>query len=261
MTLISGNRRAMLLGGAMVIALAVTLGLTLRGVTAVGGLRTEGHTIPLQGAIAARIELTINSGELRLGQGSSRLLDGAFTYNVKEWDPDISYRVISREGLLRIEQGTPDGPFSVVYGNTVNTWNLLLSPDIPLDLQVDLGKADGTFALGGLQLIDLAIDGKGGDQVVDLTGLADPGLAATISTGGGDLVLTLPAATNAHVIVKSGDVISAEGFTAVDDVYATATGDHVPPLTITVDARGGQVTLLQNPAEPFATTVRDPLAP
>src|SRR5687768_12189753 len=123
MRLRSRNRRVVFVVGAIAVALAVTLGVTLRGVTAVGGLRTEGHAIPLQGATAARVELRVDSGELRLGQGGARLMDGAFTFNVDEWEPGISYGVSSREGLLRIEQGEPDGPFPVVYGDSLNTWN------------------------------------------------------------------------------------------------------------------------------------------
>jgi hypothetical protein len=246
----SSNRRVVFVGAAIAIALAIGLSVTLRGVTAVGGLRTEGHAIPLQGATAARVELSVDFGELRLGRGASRLLDGAFTFNVDEWDPDISYQVISREGLLRVEQGSPDGPFPVVYGDASNTWNLLLTPDVPLDLQVDLGKADGTFSLGGLRLMDLEIAGNGGDAIVDLTGLGAHGLTATLSTGGGDLVLTLPAGTKALVIVESGEVVAAEGLTAVDNVYTTDSSDGDPSLAITIDADGGDVTLLRAPADP-----------
>jgi hypothetical protein len=248
MVVASRNRRFIVFVGAVAVALAVALGVTLRGVTAVSGLRTEGHAIPIQGATAARVELNLDSGELRLGVGAGRLLDGAFTFNVDEWEPKIAYGVSSREGLLRIEQGTPDGPFPMVYGDSLNTWNLLLTPDVPLDLNVDLGEADGTFALGGLRLIGLEIDGDGGDAIVDLTGLQPSGLEASIDTDGGDVVLTLPFGVAVEVVVESGDVNSAGGLVADDDVYTNQpAGGDAPGLSITIDADGGDVTLITAP--------------
>src|SRR5688500_18650344 len=131
----SANTKVVFIVGAILVALAVAFGTTMRGVTAVGSTRTEGHAIPLQGATTARINLTMDSGELRLSRGDQSLLDAAFTYNVDAWEPDINYRVISREGVLHIEQGDTDGPFPLVYGDTVNEWDVVVGPTVPVDLR------------------------------------------------------------------------------------------------------------------------------
>jgi hypothetical protein len=256
--LIVTNRRALLLLGVVALALVVGFGVTLRGVTAVGGIRTEGHAIPLQGAAAARVELAPESGELRVGPGGRRLLDGAFTYNVAAWDPEIAYRVISREGALRIEQGDVDGPFPLVYGDTVNTWDVVLTPDVPLDLEVDLGSADGTFALGGLNLIGLEIAGDGGDVVVDLGQPLHHDLDVRLATGG-DVTLTVPAEVGVRVVVAGGASVRTEALQKSGSAYVNDRYGAVPvTLTVTVETED-RVTIHQAAPLAAASALAPPL--
>ena len=231
------------------VALTVAFALTMRGVTAVGSTRTEGHAIPLQGATSARLDLALDSGELRLARGSSRLLDAAFTYNVDGWEPEITYRVISREGVLKLEQGETSGPFPVVYGDTVNTWDVLVSPNVPVDLRVDLGSADGTLVAGGLDLLGLSVSGDGGDAVVDLSGPVARDLDVRLATGGGALTLTLPVEVGVRVVVIDSGAVDAGGLQTDGAAYVNDRYGSTPlTLTVTVNTDGGDLTLLQAPA-------------
>jgi hypothetical protein len=56
----------------------------------------------------------------------------------------------------------------------------------------------------------------------------------------------------AYVLVESGDVVGADGFSSVDNVFSTDSRADGPPLTITVDTDGGDVTLVQALADPAA---------
>ena len=243
------NGRRLGIVGAIALALAIAFGVTWNGVTAVGGMRTEGHAIPLQGATAARVELEMESGELRLGPGTARLLDGAFTYNVDDWEPEIGYQVVSREGILRVAQADPDGPFSMVAGDAVNAWDVVLTPDVPLDLHLDVGSADGTLDLAGLQLLGLRIDGDGGDAAVDLGPSLARDLDVTLGTGGGDATVTVPGDVGIRVVVVSGGSVSAQGVRLTGSAYVNELYGTTPvTLTLTIDADGGNVTLIQHPA-------------
>lgn len=240
-----GNTKLVFIVGAILVALAVAFGATMRGVTAVGSTRTEGHAIPLQGATTARIDLTMESGELRLGRGDGGLLDAAFTYNVDAWEPEINYQVISREGVLRVEQGDSGGPFPVLYGDTVNVWDVVVGPTVPVDLRLDLGSADSTLVAAGLDLMHLNLTGDGGETVVDLSGQHRRNLDVHLQTGGGDVTLTLPSDSGVFVVVEAdGGAVVADGLTAVGAALVNDRYGAAPfTVTVTVETDGGNVTL------------------
>jgi hypothetical protein len=246
----------------LALALALALAATWNGVTAVGGMRTEGYAIPLQGASAARVELEMESGELRLGPGAARLLDGTFTFNVDDWEPEMGYQVVSREGVLHVEQGDPSGPFSMVAGDAVNSWDIDLTPDVPLDLHLDLGSADGTLDLSSLQLLDLQIEGDGGNASLDFGATLGHDLDVELNTDGGDATVAVPSDVGVRVVVVSRGSVSADGFGTTGGAYVNELYGTTPvTLTVTIDAGGGDVRLTQHPAPtPVPSPVLQPAA-
>jgi hypothetical protein len=122
--------------------------------TQVGELQKESVSVPLDGATAADVNVAFGAGELRLRPGVEEgLLEADFTYNVDELKPVIKK---DRRGdrlavSLRLK---PEGmPFNFGDG-TRNEWDIRLSDQVPMSLNLDLGAAKGRLNLGGLHLTD-----------------------------------------------------------------------------------------------------------
>ena len=49
-------------------------------------------------------------------------------------------------------------------------WDLQLTNDVPIDLNLDMGVSNSTLKLEGLQLSSLSIDSGVSDSLIDLSG-------------------------------------------------------------------------------------------
>lgn len=131
-----------------------------RPFTRVGELRTESHTVELEGA--ERVDVRIRPGiqELNLSSGGSTLFSGEFTYNVDELEPEIDYQV--RNGVGNLEVGIRRNNINFPMGNIINRWDLQLGEAIPMDLELALGLGDSNIDLSNVTLTDLDIESGAG---------------------------------------------------------------------------------------------------
>jgi hypothetical protein len=126
----------------------------------VGELRNEREEIPLAGAESASVDVLFGAGELEVEAGvSDQLLSAQFRYNVEQWEPQVTYT----DGTLTIQQGDMKKDWGVPTGNTRNEWELEFSPEIPLEMNFDIGAGSGQLDLTGLQITDLDLDLGAGD--------------------------------------------------------------------------------------------------
>jgi hypothetical protein len=121
----------------------------------VGEMQSTREQVPLSEAESATVEVLFAAGELDLEAGDpDQLFSGRFRYNVEEWEPKVTY-----EGdMLTIEQGDIKGDWGIPTGNTRNEWELEFSPEIPLEMNLDIGAGDGELDLTGLQLTELDLE-------------------------------------------------------------------------------------------------------
>ena len=118
----------------------------------VGEIQSKREEIPLSGAESATVEVLFAAGELEVEAGDSeQLFSGHFRYNVEQWEPKVTHE----DGVLTIEQGGIKEEWGVPTGNTRNEWELELSPEIPLQMNLNIGAGSGELDLTGLQLTDL----------------------------------------------------------------------------------------------------------
>jgi hypothetical protein len=137
----------------------------------------------------------------------------------------------------------------MVAGDAVNAWDVVLTPDVPLDLHLDLGSADGTLDFSSLQLLGLQIVGDGGDASVDFGATLVRDLDVTLDTDGGNATVAVPGDVGVRVVVVNGESISADGFDTTGNAYVNELYGTTPvTLTVTIDAGGGDVRLMQHPA-------------
>jgi len=122
----------------------------------VGEMKDEREAIPLSGAEEATVEILFGAGKLEIEAGvSDQLFSGHFRYNVEQWQPKVTYE----DGVLTIEQGGFDKEsWGIPTGNTRNEWKLEFSPEVPLDMNLEIGAGDSNLDLTGLQLTSLDLD-------------------------------------------------------------------------------------------------------
>jgi hypothetical protein len=192
----------------------------------VGELQNQREEIPLAGAESATVDVLFGAGELEVEAGvSDQLLSAQFRYNVAQWEPEVTYS----DGTLRIEQGDMKEDWGVPTGNTHNEWKLEFSPEIPLEMNFDVGAGNGKFDLTGLQVSGLELDLGAGDYEVrfeepneaamdelrldtgasklDIVGIGNAGPErVTVNGGVGDLTLDLTGAwsNSADVEITAG---------------------------------------------------------
>jgi len=126
----------------------------------VGAIHDEVETIPLGEAESATVVVVFGAGELGIEAGSSdQLFSGHFIYNVERWAPEVTHE----SDVLTVEQGGTREDWGIPTGNIRNEWELKFSPEIPLNLDVEIGAGDGELDFTGLQLAELDLDLGAGD--------------------------------------------------------------------------------------------------
>ena len=196
----------------------------------VGELQNQREEIPLAGAESASVHVMFGAGDLEVEAGvSDQLLSAQFRYNVEQWEPEVTYT----DGTLTIQQGDMKDDWGVPTGNTSNEWKLEFSPEIPLEMNVDIGAGNGELDLTGLQITDLDLDLGAGDcevrfeepneaemntlrldtgaSKVEIVGIGNAGPEKVVVNGGvGDLTLDFsgdwPNSADAEVTAGIGSI-------------------------------------------------------
>lgn len=206
-------------------------------------MRTESHSVELDGAERVTVEFEMGIGTLELSGGADALLDGEFRYNVEEWEPVVSYSVNDGRGHLSVRQPGADG--KSVPRNAENEWTLRLNEDVPMTIDIDLGVAKARMYLGDLDLRDLTIDHGVGDMTIDLAGRQTNDLTARIDGGVGKIVLTVPSSIGVRLDTDTGiGSVSTHGFTKrggfmVNDAYDSGGAR----IDVSIDAGVGSITV------------------
>ncbi len=99
------------------------------------------------------LKFNMAGGEFFLNPGSTHLVAGTITYNVEKWEPEFT----RRQNFFQIRQVDPFS-FTGIPGNDVeNTWDLMLTNTLPLDLTIEGGASKNVFNFSGMQLTKLSI--------------------------------------------------------------------------------------------------------
>jgi hypothetical protein len=100
------------------------------------------------------VNLKMGAGSLKISDGSSKMVEGEIKTNISLWQPKIER---SNEEVT-ISQGNNDQTFSFPSGDIVNSWNLKLGTEKPLELNIDAGAYESSIILGSVPLKKLSID-------------------------------------------------------------------------------------------------------
>jgi hypothetical protein len=215
------------------------------GSVATGETRNDTLSFDLDGSKSARVELSMGAGELRVSSGTSKLMEGKFSYNVADWKPLVDYRPGGTSpGELKLSQPNSSGSG---FGNSINNWDVTLNGELPLDVTANLGAGEANLDLGKMNLnrVDMSIGA--GKVNMDLRGEPKRDYTVQIRGGVGETVVHLPrdVGITASATKGLGD-ISIEGLEQREGVWVNP--DRVgAPVTVRLDVKGGigQIRLIR----------------
>jgi hypothetical protein len=179
---------------------------------------------------AEQLDITLNvgAGQLNVSEGAKDWVEGEIQYNVDGLKPKVSYKLSGDTGKVVIKQSNKD--FSGInIGSVKNEWDLELSNDVPMKLEVNTGASDTKLNLHGLQLENLNVNTGVGNVTVDLSGDWKESFDVNLKMGVGKSTIILP--SNVGVKIKSTKGIGHADFKGlisegngiyVNEAYETA---------------------------------------
>ncbi len=233
------------------VLLVVTAVFLLAGIGCIGRMETgpteiETQTVERNDASSARVNIQMGVGKLDIRNGADDLMEAEFTYNVPSWKPEVEYDVRDGEGRLTVKQ--PDAEvkgLNIPESDIEYEWDLKLSDDVPMDLDIDLGVGESYLELGGLSLTNLDINTGVGEATVDLSGAWEQSVDINIEGGVGATTILLPNDVGVRVESSTGlGRNNVYGLISNGDTYTNAayeTADIV--LDIQVSGGIGEITL------------------
>jgi predicted membrane protein len=163
-------------------------------------------------------------------------MEADFSYNVADWEPEVSYDVSGDTGKLRVRQGSGGG---IPGGDARNEWDIRFNDAVPTDLHLEMGAGESNLDLDSLTLTGLDLQMGAGETTVDLTGDYGQDLEASIQGGVGEATVLLPSEVGVRAKAEGGiGEINAEGLQREGDSYVNdAYGDS--EVNLEVDVQGG----------------------
>lgn len=232
----------------------------------IGPLQNETETVELRAAEEVLTEITMGAGRLEIGGGSENLLDANFTYNVADWQPEVSYSVSDGAGRLAVDQPNTNENISLDLDDIRYEWDLRFNEAVPMDMEITLGAGDSQLELDSLALNSLTFEGGAGDVEIDLSGstLRDldvrlgagdvsvdlsgnwqQDLSATMRGGIGRATIFLPSSAGVRIEIQGGlGQVNATGLSRDGDVYTNdAYGQSEATLEIDIEGGIGEINL------------------
>ena len=117
------------------------------------------------GLAGARVKIDMGAGRLNIAGGARGLVEGAITYNVFGWTPEVT----RGDGGVRIQQGRLED-IKIPNKDVVNDWDLLLGA-FPTDLEISAGAYEGLIDLSGVSLTNLKISDGASKATVEFNSL------------------------------------------------------------------------------------------
>jgi N-terminal domain of toast_rack, DUF2154 len=221
----------------VVLLVAAALFLGSCGQQEVGEMQRQSESVDLENAQSVVAQLRIGAGELNLTGGADALMEADFSYNVSDWEPEVSYEVSGETGELIVEQGSDEGVR--LGGDARNEWEVRFNDEVPTELRVEMGAGESDLDLDSLTLTGLDLEMGAGKTTVDLTGDYGQDLDASIEGGVGEATVMLPSEVGVRVRAEGGlGKINAEGLQREGDSYVNdAYGDS--DVSLEVDVQGG----------------------
>ena len=159
-----------------------------------GDLYTQEFAQPLEDADQAKIDIGFGIGGLRIDplENAGDMLATGTLVLVEGEELDQDFRMVGETAYFQLESHGPDTYPSWIFNNANNDreWQIDLSDEIPLDIEISTGIGESVIDLRGLMITDLDVDTGIGEVTIYLPEIGD--FSANISGGIGQLTVYVP---------------------------------------------------------------------
>jgi N-terminal domain of toast_rack, DUF2154 len=201
-----------------------------------GALQYASNTVEVGAAESVEVNLHMAAGELRVTDGSQKLMRADFTYNLPSGKPNVHYENTGGRGILTVEQ--PDGGHTRL-GNVKYRWDLQLNNKVPMDLKVNFGAGDAHLDLGSLALHSVEVDMGVGKLQMDLHGSPKHDYEVHVHGGVGEATIRLPGDIGIWAEAQGGiGAINVRGLRKEGDHWESESYPRAK-IKIKVDVQGG----------------------
>jgi N-terminal domain of toast_rack, DUF2154 len=207
-----------------------------------GPMQHEPVAVELGSTQRADVELDMGAGELTVGGGARKLLEGTFNYNVPEWTPRLRTSSNGSHTTVTIKQ-----PEHVrLGGHQEYGWNLSLNDAVLLDLTLNCGAGHAKLDLGDLKLRSVTVHIGVGQVDLDLQGHPTRDYDVNISGGIGEATIRLPKDAGVRAEAHGGiGSIDVTGLERRGDHYENSLYDNANAnVRLKVDGGIGQIRII-----------------
>ena len=130
-------------------------------------------------------------------------------------------------------------------GKTVNTWDLQMDSNMPLDMTVALGAGESTLDMSQLQVRSVDVNMGAGEMTLNMAGPYKRDVTVQVNGGVGEARIRLPKDIGAEVKATGGiGSIDTKGLTKRDGKYYNdAYSEGKPAVRMEVQGGIGNITL------------------
>jgi len=197
-----------------------------------GPMEHETKVLDLDKSEMTRADIKIGAGELRLGGGSAKLMEGDFDYNDPGSKPQVDYHSTGVRSDIEIH---PSG--TVQHGKS--KWDIRFNDSVGMDLVVKMGAGEAHLNLGNLNLRSVVFDLGAGEVDADLRGSPKRSYDVQINGGVGQATIHLPKSVGISATAIGGiGEINVSGLEKRNDRWIN-TGHENDAVTIRLDVKGG----------------------
>lgn len=201
-------------------------------------------TIEKDDAKSLDVDIEFGAGSLLIEGGAKHWVNGDINTNIKKWYPTVMYKNKRNVGYVEIQQKTKG---LSALGKKKNDWQVQLTNEVPVNLDVEMGVSDAELDLAGIHLSHLSVEAGVGDTTVNLADDWKDSFDAEFDLGVGDAEIRLPQKTGVKLTVSKGvGSVNAKGFISEGKgVYVNeAYGETDIDIHLKVDVGVGEVTFL-----------------
>jgi hypothetical protein len=197
-----------------------------------GPMEHETKVLDLDKSEMTRADIKIGAGELRLGGGSAKLMEGDFDYNDPGSKPQVEYHSTGVRSDIEIH---PSG--TVQHGKS--KWDIRFNDSVGMDLVVKMGAGEAHLNLGNLNLRSVVFDLGAGEVDADLRGSPKRSYDVQINGGVGQATIHLPKSVGVSATAVGGiGQINVSGLEKRNDRWINP-GHENDAVTIRLDVKGG----------------------
>jgi hypothetical protein len=205
-------------------------------VDSAGPTQYDSRSFDRAGIEELHLNLDMGAGSMKVGAGTHKLAQAYFSYNIPAWNPEVRYDSQGTRANLSIRQHGQHGP---KLGSVKNEWDLRLSQEVPLYVNVNCGAGEAQLDLGSLPLRDVTVEMGVGKLDLDLRGEPKRDYNVRIHGGVGEAAVHLPSSAGVYAEASGGiGSIETPGLRKVEGHWVNDAYDRAK-VRIHVSVEGG----------------------